>query len=208
MIRKTALCFLTLIVLASYQTVGSEPESTDAGSSPPPQKIEGIEGVEGAGLYLDGRVYISGQPDQASLSELHRTGLEMVVNVRTPEEVADRESVPFDEEVAVGDLGMAYVAIPLGGDDYPYGPEAVQRLAEALAATSGPVLIHCGYGGRAAYLWIAYLVEYEGLPLETAMARGEAMMLKPHPVGRLLGKPTALVFADDPAGDVVEAALQ
>jgi hypothetical protein len=39
------------------------------------------------------------------------------------------------------------------------------------------------------------LVQNEGLPLEQAMARGEAMMLKPHPVGRLLARPTKLVFA-------------
>ncbi len=207
MIRKAVLCFLTFSVLASYQTVGGELESIPK-PSPPPQKIEGIEAVEGAGLYLDGRVYLSGQPDQAAFTELRRTGLEVVVNVRTPEEVADRESVPFDEAAVVGELGMSYVAIPLGGDDHPYAPEAVQRLAEALATTSGPVLIHCGYGGRAAYLWIAYLVEYEGLPLESAMARGEAMMLKQHPVGRLLGKPTALVFMEDPAGESADAALQ
>jgi protein tyrosine phosphatase (PTP) superfamily phosphohydrolase (DUF442 family) len=57
------------------------------------------------------------------------------------------------------------------------------------------VLIHCMYGGRAAYLWVAHLVQNEGLSLEQAMARGEAMVLKPHPVGRLLGRPTMLVFA-------------
>lgn len=196
--RNIALCFLTLGVIAWYQTVGSELDGAIAGSLPPPQKVEGIDGVEGAGLYLDGRVYISGQPDQAALTELHRKGLGTVVNLRTPEEIEDRESVPFDEEGTAADLGLDYVTIPLGSDDHPYEPGAVQKLAEILAATSGPVLIHCGYGGRAAYLWVAYLVEYEGLSLETAMARGEAMVLKPHPVGRLLGRPTTLVFADEP----------
>ena len=41
------------------------------------------------------------------------------------------------------------------------------------------------------------MVQYEGLQLEQAMARGEAMMLKPHPIGRLLGRSTKLVFACD-----------
>ena len=145
-------------------------------------------------------MYISGQPNEDALAELQRKGVSVVVNARTPEEMDDRESVPFDEERAVVDLGMSYVAIPLGGDDHPYGPEAVERLAEVLASSDQPVLIHCGYGGRAAYLWIAYLVAHEGLSLEQAMARGEAMMLKPHPVGRLLDRPTSLVFSVDSSG--------
>ena len=90
---------------------------------------------------------------------------------------------------------MSYVSIPLGGDEHPYEPTAVARLAEALSSHDGRVLIHCMYGGRAAYLWVAHLVQNEGLSLEQAMARGEAMVLKPHPVGRLLGRPTMLVFA-------------
>jgi uncharacterized protein (TIGR01244 family) len=168
---------------------------------PPPQKIEEVEGVEGGGLYLDGRVYIAGQPNEEALAALRREGLATVVNVRTPAEMEDRSRVPFDEARAVTDLGMAYVSIPLGGDDYPYGPEAVDRLAEILASSGQPVLIHCGYGGRAVYLWLAYLVQYENLPLGRALGRGEAMMLKPHAIARLLGRPTILAYAEDPAGE-------
>jgi protein tyrosine phosphatase (PTP) superfamily phosphohydrolase (DUF442 family) len=104
--------------------------------------------------------------------------------------------VPFDEASVVGDLGMSYISIPLGGEEFPYEPSAVEKLAEVLAAHDGPVLIHCTYGGRAVYLWIAYLVQHRGLTLEEAMDRGEAMLLRPHPVGRLLGRPTKLVFAE------------
>ena len=162
-----------------------------------PLKIEDVEGVGGGGIYLDGRVYIAGQPGVEALATLHQKGVAVVVNTRTPHEMDDREKVPFDEEGAVLDMGMTYVAIPLGGDDHPYGPEAVDRLAEILASSDQPVLIHCGYGGRASYLWLAYLVKYENLPLGVVMARGEAMMLKPHPIGRLLGRPTMLAFEED-----------
>jgi uncharacterized protein (TIGR01244 family) len=149
--------------------------------------------VEG-NLYLDGRVYISGQPDEAALAELRRRGLSVVVNTRTPAEVEDREKVPFDEGQVVRDLGMSYVSIPLGGDEHPYEPAAVERLAKVLDGNQGRVLIHCGFGGRAAYLWLAYLVQHADLSLERAMARGEAMMLKPHPISRLTGRRTKLVF--------------
>lgn len=162
----------------------------------PPQKIEDIAGVTAENLFLDGRVYIAGQPDESAFAELKNRGVAVVVNARTPSEMENRELVPFDEAAAVGDLGMAYVTIPLGGEEFPYEPAAVEKLAEVLEATDGPVLVHCTYGGRAVYLWIAYLVRYEGLSLDEAMSRGEAMMLRPHPVGRLLGRPTKLVFAE------------
>ena len=160
-----------------------------------PQKIEDIEGVTAENLYLDGRVYIAGQPDEAALAELGKRGVTVVINARTPSEVENRELVPFDEAAAVDDLGIAYVSIPLGGEEFPYEPAAVEKFAEVLAAHDGPVLIHCTYGGRAIFLWIAYLVRYEGLALEEAMARGETLLLRPHPVGRLLGRPTKLVFS-------------
>jgi uncharacterized protein (TIGR01244 family) len=181
---------MTCSVLAARDRDREEP-STQA----PPQKIDDLEAEVDGGLYLDGRVYISGQPTEAAFAELGGRGLTVVVNTRTPEEVEDRENVPFDEERIVRELGMSYISIPLGGEDHPYEPAAVEQLAEVLSLNDGPVLIHCYYGGRAAYLWLAYLVQNEGLPLERAMARGEAMVLKPHPVGRLLGRPTKLVFA-------------
>lgn len=194
---KAVHLFLLATVIALNVSSGVALDGSHDATPKPPLKIEEIEGVGGAGLYLDGRVYIAGQPSAEAFAELHRQGLAVVVNTRTPEEMEDRERVPFDEQGAVVDLGMIYVTIPLGGDDHPYGPDAVQQLAEALESTDGPVLIHCGYGSRAAYLWLAYLVEREGIPLESALSRGEAMMLKPHPVGRLLGRPTTLVFTAD-----------
>jgi len=194
MVHKAAAS-LTLALLMTYPAfAGCDHDREESLDNAPPQKIEDIEAVVEGSLYLDGRVFISGQPSEATFAELGRRGLTVVVNTRTPAEVEDREKVPFDEEKVVRDLGMSYVSIPLGGEDHPYEPAAVQRLAEVLSSENGRVLIHCLYGGRAAYLWVAYLVQNEGLPLEQAMARGEAMVLKPHPVGRLLGRPTKLVF--------------
>jgi hypothetical protein len=56
-------------------------------------------------------------------------------------------------------------------------------------------VIHCLNGERAAYLWVPQFIQNEGLSLEEAMARGEAMVLKSHRVGRLLGRPTEIFFA-------------
>jgi len=195
MIQRPA-AWLILFFLVTYPAyAGCDGDSEQSVFRAPPKKIEDVDGVKAGNLYLDGRVFISGQPTESAIAELENRGLTVVVNARTPAEVEDREKVPFDEERFVRDLGMSYISIPLGGEDHPYKPAAVEQLAEVLSSNDGPVLIHCTYGGRAAYLWLAYLVQNEGLPLEQAMARGEAMMLKPHPVGRLLGRPTKLIFA-------------
>jgi uncharacterized protein (TIGR01244 family) len=194
MIRRLAACCLSATFLALPAFSADVCPDGSAALEVPPSKVVDLEGVAEGNLYLDGRVYIAGQPDEDALAELRRRGLTVVVNTRTPAEVENRERVPFDEERVVEDLGMAYVSIPLGGDEHPYEPAAVDRLAEVLEENDGQVLIHCGYGGRAAYLWLAYLIQNEGLPLDDAIARGEAMMLKSHPLARLTGRPTELVF--------------
>ncbi len=189
-----------VVLFAIFSTLSIPGRCEDDCEAPPsweaPQKIETIDGVSAGGLFLDGRIYIAGQPNESALAELEDRGVTVVVNVRTPEENDDRETVPFDEESVVHDLGMSYVAIPMGGDDFPYSPEAVRKLAEVLADNDGRILIHCGYGIRAVYLWMAYLVQYEQLPLDQAIARGEAMVLRPHPMERLLGRKTTLVFSE------------
>jgi uncharacterized protein (TIGR01244 family) len=160
-----------------------------------PREVKDFEG-EVRGLWRDGRVYIGGQPDQAVFGRLAERGVTAVINLRTPAEMDDRERVPFDEAEVAGELGMEYVHIPLGGDDHPYNPEAVDRFAEALERHDGPVLLHCTVGWRASHMWTAYLVRVQGLDLGEAVIRGEAMAFGTPPVEGLLGRPLELAFAD------------
>lgn len=50
----------------------------------PPQKVEDLEADVDGDIYLDGRVYISGQQSEAAIEELGRSGVTLVVNTRTP----------------------------------------------------------------------------------------------------------------------------
>jgi uncharacterized protein (TIGR01244 family) len=159
-----------------------------------PVEVIDVDGVE-RNLYLDGRVYVGGQPSEAALARLCELGVTAVVNLRTPDEMNDRVRVPYDEAEAVERLGMEYVWVPLGGDDYPYTPEAVDTLARALERHEGPVFVHCTMGWRASYLWVAYLVRYRGFELGEAVARGEAIAIGPSPLEGLLGRPLELSYA-------------
>jgi len=161
-----------------------------------PERVEGIEGVE-QNLFRDGRVYIGGQPSQSALAALRELGVTAVVNLRTPAEMDDRQRVPYDEAAAVAELGMEYIAIPLGGAEHPYTPQAVDRLARALADRPGPVLLHCTIGWRASYLWVAYLIREQGFALADALARGRALALSQDPLEGLLGRALTIQFADE-----------
>ena len=163
-----------------------------------PAPVEGIEGVERR-LYLDGRVYVAGQPSADALRRFRELGVTAVVNLRTPAEMDDRERVPYDEAALAAELGMEYVHLPIGGDDQPFRPEVLDGLRDALARHPGPVLLHCTVAWRAGNVWMAYLVREEGFTLDAAVARGKAMDLGDEPLELLLGRPVKLVFADEPA---------
>ncbi len=162
-----------------------------------PKEVAGIEGVERR-LFQDGRVYIAGQPSESALRRFRELGVLLNVNLRTAEELANKEEVPYEEAALARELGMEFVHLPIGGKELPWRPEVLDRLHEALARHPGPVLLHCTVAWRASYVWAAYLVKYGGLTMEQAMARGRAIGIGEDPIAGLLGRPTQLVLVDPP----------
>jgi protein tyrosine phosphatase (PTP) superfamily phosphohydrolase (DUF442 family) len=187
------------VVLAGLSLAACATAPTTAGppAAPLPQKIEGVEGLH-ENTYRDGRVIIAGQPSETALAKLRDLGVTAVVNVRTPAEIENRERVPFDEAAVLEGLGVEYVTIPLGGSDHPYTPAAVDAFAAVLDRTEGDVFLHCGIAGRAAFLWVAYLIREEGVAVDEAWARGRAIAIGPDPLEGLLGRPLTRTFADGP----------
>ena len=187
------------VVLAGLcaSACATAPKAARTPVPPLPEKVEGIAGTH-ENTYRDGRVYIAGQPSEAALAQFRELGVSAVVNVRTPAEMTDRERVPYDEPVAVERLGMEYVNVPLGGQAYPYTPAAVDELAAVLERTVGDVLLHCGMGARAAYLWMAYLVRERGLDVNDALAVGRTIAIGPDPLEGLLDRPLKRVDAGGP----------
>jgi len=195
--------FTVLILVVSIFSVPALGDETsgesraDLGLDPEglPHELSGFEG-EIRGLWRDGRVFIGGQPDETALARFAEIGVTVVVNLRTAAEMDDRERVPFDEAAFVVSLGMEYVHIPLGGEDDPYTPEAVDRFADVLERHEGPVLLHCTVAWRASYLWSAYLVNEQDFSLDRGMARAEAMAIDDLPIEGLLGRSLKLAYTD------------
>jgi uncharacterized protein (TIGR01244 family) len=195
---RTTLLIIIATLVPGVSTPADQEQSASArvllDRSSVPIEVKGVEGVE-RNLFLDGRVYIGGQPSEAALARLRELGVTAVVNLRTPSEMDDRTQVPYDEAEAVDRLGMEYVWVPLGGDDHPYTEAAVDRFAQVMREHEGAVLVHCTMGWRAAYLWAAYLIREHGYELNEALARGEAIAITPPPLEGLLGRPLELAYS-------------
>jgi uncharacterized protein (TIGR01244 family) len=179
---------LLLVSACDAREAAAPPEAQEAvfeTSQPLPERLE-VEGFREV-VAREGNVYISGQPDRDALDWLKAEGVTTVVNLRTQEEMDDRNRVPYDEAAAVDSLGLQYVHIPLGGTDTPYNPEAVTLFAEAVDGAEGKVLLHCTVAWRASHMWVAYLVRHRGMELAEAIEHGTAVNFGTLPVAGLLG---------------------
>ncbi len=134
-----------------------------------PVRVEYPEPVE-ANCCRAGPIYITGQPSEAAMRRMISEGVTVVINLRTPKEMDDRQQVPYDEAALLKELGVEYVHIPIGGDKFPASPAAVDRFAQALAAHQGKALLHCTVAWRASHLWAAYLIRHKGVEANKALA--------------------------------------
>ena len=157
---------LSLLILSSLSTLLSAENQTAH-----PQKLA-LAGFQ-SGIYQTDKLFIAGQPlSGVAIKELKRLGLTTIVNIRTTPEVTNRKLTPFDESALSAALGLEYVHLPSGGKDTPYDPATVTAFAAVMDAADGKVLLHCASGRRAAHLWVAYLVNYQDVPLATAIDLG------------------------------------
>ncbi len=124
-----------------------------------------------------GPLFIAGQPTADALKEFNANGVTTVINLRTQQEMDNRQQVPYDEAALLDELKVNYVHIPLGGPDTPYTPASVEEFATAFEAAEGKVLLHCTVAWRASHMWAAYLVNHKGFTLEEAIRHADAINL-------------------------------
>ena len=83
-----------------------------------------------------------GQPEATAWAALAAAGVTTVVNLR-----ADLEMPERNEALEVASAGLTYVNVPVAGAD-TLKPDQAAALWQALEASPGPVLVHCGTGNR------------------------------------------------------------
>ncbi|MCB9059464.1 MAG: dual specificity protein phosphatase family protein [Calditrichae bacterium] len=157
-----------------------------------PQKLDqkGFRGI----IAKSGNLYISGQPDDSSFSWLKQQGVRTIINLRTDQEMNNRDYVPFDEKALLENLGLSYIHIPLGGENNPYTPQALNTFAESIDKAEGKVLLHCTVAWRASHMWAAYLVKYKGFSTEKAIEYAKAINFGELPIEGLLGNKVKIIL--------------
>jgi len=127
------------------------------------------------GAYLTDNLILTGQPlSEQAMQRLSAEGVSTIINLRTPEEMADTTSTPINEAMLSDQLGIRYIELPSGGPEYPFSQETVRQFAQAYSKTEGHVLLHCNSGRRATHLWIAYLVAYRNMDINEAVLLGQS----------------------------------
>ena len=163
---------ITAGVCGAQRLTGPRP----TGAVPAPVALETHGQFQDKFARVGDDVFISGQPTEQALRDLHAQGVTTVVNLRTPEEMSNR--VPFNEAAVVKGLGMEYVYIPVRGNaEFPYSPAAVKSFAAAMSNAKGKVLLHCTIAWRASHMWAAYLIQYRDVPVATALQQARTINL-------------------------------
>lgn len=146
-------------------------------------------------LVAHERLAIMPQPTADDLRALKAQGYTHIVNIRTPAEMDDRKTVPFDEAALAAELGLDYVHLPQGGEAFPFRPELADGLAAALQG-EGKVLLHCASGARASLVYAAYLVKHRGVDPDTALREAAPFGMWPLPLERMTGMKLKVVRAE------------
>lgn len=114
-----------------------------------------------------GDYLIGPQPTQSDLQEASRNGVRTVIDFRLP-----KETEHLNSELA-RDAGLAYVNLPVDRDDLTR--ENIRQLELALDRHSGPYLLHCATGTRAALMLVLVRARQHGWSAQRVFDEAEAM---------------------------------
>jgi uncharacterized protein (TIGR01244 family) len=137
-------------------------------------------------LWDLGSVLNASQPDEKKFRELAAQGVKTVVNLRTPQEMAQVKSGGFDEEAVAKQLSLKYVSVPLLAWQ-TFTPANLALIADAFEKSDGKILFHCGTAVRSTQALIPYLVKYQGMDVDEATKVGESMRWQQSMLPDLLG---------------------
>lgn len=96
-------------------------------------------------IKVNAKVSGGGQPSEEDIAALKAAGYRKIINLRR----AGEPNQPLDPQAqgeAVKRAGMEYVHIPV--DPKNLNPSSAEAVAMAVAASDGPVYVHCAAGGR------------------------------------------------------------
>lgn len=149
----------------------------------------------------DGRIIFAGQPSEDDLRAFAAMGGKIVLNTRTQKEV---DKMSFVEAAICEELGLMYAHIPVSSSKLTaMEPFALTQLLKQTQGETGPLLMHCGSGSRAAMLYGLSKVSEDEMTKEQAINHAIELGMSPRSVPyfekALMHVPQRAIAAVDPA---------
>ena len=133
------------------------------GCSIGPPGVPASNGIANFGKVSE-TLWRGAQPDEPGTEHLAKLGVAMIINLRQADDVVPGEAA------AARRLGLAYENVPLPGWDEP-SDAAVARVLALIAASPGPVFLHCEHGAdRTGTIIACYRIRHDGWTTERALA--------------------------------------
>lgn len=184
---KRSAIFAFMMCFPLFMACGGEPEqaATPAFEVEPvgPEETESADLAAASDLLRNGvevedGLLAGGQPTPEQLQALADAGYRTIINLRTDGEKGNTDPV------AVEELGMSYVSMPIAGAE-GLTEENARALSAALDAAEWPVVVHCGSGNRVGALFALEAHYVDGKTAEESIAFGlESGMTRLEPVVR------------------------
>src|SRR5215813_12008591 len=111
------------------------------------QRVSPLDLNRAAGIIpnfgeVDSNVYRGGEPDEAGLTELKKSGIRKIICF-----LRDENKIAQESAVCTS-LGLKFVSIPLDGLNVPTGNDIKSFLDSTKNASEEPVFIHCHRGSE------------------------------------------------------------
>ena len=162
------LCGLAVPCLAEDQP--KEAEKSKA--IKPAKKLEPAKCGSVKQLHVLDDIFLAGQPTVEDFQEFKKRGVNVVLNLRTKEEL------DFDEAAAIKKLDLKYHHLPIASAD-ALTDETFEKARKLLNSKADrPILVHCASAGRVGAIWLAHRVLDDGLTYDAALAEAKLVGLK------------------------------
>ena len=172
---KTALSVLLVLVATVAQGTGCAARRS---SAPSPREFAIAEKMSAPGLSDFGKVneylYRAAQPSEAGIEELHKLGIDTIVDLR-----GERRGLMKKERQHAEALGMRLVSIPGNGWFAPRDEQIAEFFSLASETPKRKIFVHCWFGGDRVGMFIAaYRIAFDGWTPEQAIHEMKAYHYK------------------------------
>ncbi len=109
-------------------------------------------------------LYLSAQPDQATLDMAIEQGIGVVINLREPNEQ------DWDERAAATSRGLTYYNLPIARGGPGFDSDLLAQISKLVGKhRNTKILLHCSSGNRAGAWFAVHLVRDHGMPVEQSI---------------------------------------